>query len=249
MFPNAVWLCQVLRCPSSVAGEKGCNLENLWWSLQSCLVIPLVSYPELLSWGSAAFLGQHRDRSTEEVTSSALPKDCESINALLLRCSVQQIAVILAGCSTAEKHILMIWRNALVISYSCPLFKYWICSLACFVPLFEMYELEDGTGLYGYQSQPLLSDNSCPVAMKRFSEMPCRKDEYPSATTEVFFPWIISCWSFWSVFWFCWWWIWMIFWCCHTIIWCVSCCDLTPLRWGLLNNTMQKIRVCPCLSQ
>lgn len=49
------------------------------------------------------------------------------------------------------------------------------------------YELDDGTGLYGYQSRPLLSDNSCPVAMKRFSEMLCKRDEYPSVTAEIFF--------------------------------------------------------------
>lgn len=49
------------------------------------------------------------------------------------------------------------------------------------------YQLEDGTGLYGYQSHPLLSDNSCPVAMKRFSEMLCKRDEYPSVTAEIFF--------------------------------------------------------------
>lgn len=62
--------------------------------------------------------------------------------------------------------------------------------LTClFSPIvFEMcYELEDGTGLYGYQSHPLLSDNSCPVAMKRVSEMPCKRDEYPSVTAERFF--------------------------------------------------------------
>lgn len=101
-------------------------------------MIPLVSYPELLSWGSAAFLGRHRGRATGDVTSSVLPKDCESISVLLLWCNVPQIVVILAGCSTAGKHILMIWRNALVVSYSCPLFKYWVCSLACFPLSFEM---------------------------------------------------------------------------------------------------------------
>lgn len=49
------------------------------------------------------------------------------------------------------------------------------------------YELDDGTGLYGYQSRPLRSDISCPVAMKRFSEMLCKRDEYPSVTAEIFF--------------------------------------------------------------
>lgn len=54
--------------------------------------------------------------------------------------------------------------------------------------VFEMcYELEDGTGLYGYQSHLLLSDNFCPVAMKRFSEMSCKRDEYPSVSAEIFF--------------------------------------------------------------
>lgn len=42
-------------------------------------------------------------------------------------------------------------------------------------------------GLCDHQSRPLLWDNSCPVAMKHFSEMPCKRDEYPSPTAEIFF--------------------------------------------------------------
>lgn len=46
---------------------------------------------------------------------------------------------------------------------------------------------QDGAALCDNQSHPLLWDNSCSVAVKHFSEMPGKRDEYPSVTAERFF--------------------------------------------------------------
>lgn len=129
-----------------VALALSCNLKHLWWWVQSQLVIPPLSCPELLlcSLGSAALPGRHRDGGTRKMIGPALPKNCERIGALSLWCNVQQIVVMLLSvpCWLADvedqqycrkKHVNDLKKKSLMISYSSSLFKYRLCSVACFL--------------------------------------------------------------------------------------------------------------------
>lgn len=146
---------------------------------------------------------------------------------------------------TAGKNILMIWRrNASVFSYSSSLFKSWVCSLACFLISFVRCAMSWRMVLVCMVTSLIPCYLiTCPVAMKRFSELPCKRDEYPSVTAEIFsmaHPLLIFLMSFLILL--------LVdlndFWCCHTTIWCVfPIYNLIPLLWGLLNNTVWKIAV------
>jgi len=140
------------------------------------------------------------------MTGPALPEDCESFHALSIWCSVQQIAVMLLSVLSwladveNQQYCRTKHNNDLKKKCCSDILQLLLVEVLGLLPslffhlVFEVcYELEHSTGLYGYQSHPLLSDNSCPVAMKRFSEMPCKRDEYPSVTAERFFSWLISC--------------------------------------------------------